>query len=105
MPRVPSAADEHDVGGRKMSEATATLGATSSRSARSERPFWKDSLAPYARPHLGRSALDVLTSVVPYLALSYVMYQLLDVSYLLTLAVGIPAAGFLLRTYILFHDC
>jgi acyl-lipid omega-6 desaturase (Delta-12 desaturase) len=88
-----------------MSEATATLGATSARSTRSERPFWKDALAPYARPHLGRSALDVLTSVVPYLALSYVMYQLLDVSYLLTLAVGVPAAGFLLRTYILFHDC
>jgi acyl-lipid omega-6 desaturase (Delta-12 desaturase) len=88
-----------------MSEATATLGATSERSTRSERPFWKEALAPYARPHLGRSALDLLTSVVPYLALSYVMYQLLDVSYLLTLAVGIPAAGFLLRTYILFHDC
>jgi omega-6 fatty acid desaturase (delta-12 desaturase) len=87
-----------------MSEATATLGATS-RSTRSERPFWKESLAPYARPHLGRSAVDILTSVVPYLALSYLMYQLLDVSYLLTLAVGIPAAGFLLRTYILFHDC
>jgi omega-6 fatty acid desaturase (delta-12 desaturase) len=33
------------------------------------------------------------------------MYRLLDVSYLLTLAVGIPASGFLLRTYIMFHDC
>ncbi len=27
-------------------------------------------LAPYARPHLGRSVLDLATSVVPYLALS-----------------------------------
>ncbi len=33
------------------------------------------------------------------------MYFSLDVSYLLTLALAIPAAGFLLRTYILFHDC
>jgi omega-6 fatty acid desaturase (delta-12 desaturase) len=87
-----------------MSEATATLG-TPTRNDRSERPFWKESLAPYAKPHLGRSLLDVLTSVVPYLALSYLMYQLLDVSYLYTLAVGVLAAGFLLRTYILFHDC
>jgi omega-6 fatty acid desaturase (delta-12 desaturase) len=87
-----------------MSEATATLGAPT-EDARSERPFWKESLAPYAKPHLGRSALDILTSVVPYLALFYVMYLLLDVSYLLTLAVGVLAAGFLLRTYILFHDC
>jgi omega-6 fatty acid desaturase (delta-12 desaturase) len=87
-----------------MSEATATLGAPTGN-ARSERPFWKESLAPYAKPHIGRSVLDLLTSVVPYLILFYVMYRLLDVSYLLTLAVGIPAAGFLLRTYIMFHDC
>ena len=71
----------------------------------SVRPFWKEELAPYAKPHVGRSVLDLLTSVVPYLILFYVMYRLLDVSYLLTLAVGIPAAGFLLRTYIMFHDC
>src|SRR3954462_12867290 len=69
------------------------------------RPFWKDALAPYARPHLGRSALDVLTSVVPNFGLCFAMYVLLDVSYWLTLVVAVPAAGFLLRTYILFHDC
>jgi omega-6 fatty acid desaturase (delta-12 desaturase) len=33
------------------------------------------------------------------------MYYALDVSVLLTLALAIPAAGFLLRTYIVFHDC
>lgn len=33
------------------------------------------------------------------------MYLALDVSYLLTLALAVPAAGFLLRTYIVFHDC
>ncbi|MEA2468062.1 MAG: hypothetical protein QOJ57_2188 [Thermoleophilaceae bacterium] len=87
-----------------MSEVTATLGAPTG-TVRSERPFWKESLAPYAKPHIGRSILDILTSVVPYLALSYLMYQLLEVNYLYTLAVGVLAAGFLLRTYILFHDC
>jgi omega-6 fatty acid desaturase (delta-12 desaturase) len=66
---------------------------------------WKETLAPYARPRLGRSVLDLATSVVPYLGLSVAMYLLLDVSYLLTLGVGVVAAGFLLRTYILFHDC
>jgi acyl-lipid omega-6 desaturase (Delta-12 desaturase) len=87
-----------------MSEAPATLDAPT-RNVRSERPYWKEALAPYARPSIPRSLLDILTSVVPYLALSWLMYQLLEVNYLLTLAVGIPAAGFLLRTYILFHDC
>jgi acyl-lipid omega-6 desaturase (Delta-12 desaturase) len=70
-----------------------------------QRPEWADALDPYARPHLGRSMLDIATSVVPYLALMVVMYQLLDVSYLLVLAVAIPASGFLLRSFILFHDC
>jgi omega-6 fatty acid desaturase (delta-12 desaturase) len=54
---------------------------------------------------MGRSLLDIATAVVPYLALSVLMYRLLDVSYLLVLLVSIPAAGFLVRTFILFHDC
>jgi omega-6 fatty acid desaturase (delta-12 desaturase) len=66
---------------------------------------WRQTLAPYTRPRVARSALDVATSAVPYLALSAGMYLLLDVSYLLALLVAVPAAGFLLRTYIVFHDC
>jgi len=72
---------------------------------RRERPFWSDALDPYAKPRLGRSLLDLATSVVPYLALSAAMYLALGVSYLLVLALAIPAAGFLVRTFILFHDC
>jgi acyl-lipid omega-6 desaturase (Delta-12 desaturase) len=68
-------------------------------------PFWRDALAPYARAHLGRSLLDLATSVVPYLALVVLMYLALDVSYLLVLALAIPAAGFQMRTFIVFHDC
>jgi acyl-lipid omega-6 desaturase (Delta-12 desaturase) len=70
-----------------------------------EPPFWRDALAPYARPHLGRSLLDLATSLVPYLALLVLMYLALDVSYLLALALAIPAAGFQVRTFIVFHDC
>ena len=66
---------------------------------------WQEALAPYARPHVGRSALDLATSVVPYLALSVGMYLLLGVSYPLALVLAVPATGFLLRTYVVFHDC
>src|SRR4051812_7890989 len=69
------------------------------------RPAWQTGLAPYAEPRLGRALLDLATSVLPYAALSVLMYRSLDVSYLLALALAIPAAGFLLRTFILFHDC
>jgi acyl-lipid omega-6 desaturase (Delta-12 desaturase) len=70
-----------------------------------EPPFWREALAPYAEPHLGRSLLGVATSLVPYLLLLVLMYLALDVSYLLVLALAIPAAGFQVRTFIAFHDC
>jgi omega-6 fatty acid desaturase (delta-12 desaturase) len=85
--------------------APATRAATAGMSHSSE-TSWSQILAPYARPHLGRSMLDLATSVVPYLGLSVLMYVALHrASYLLVLLIAIPAAGFLVRTFILFHDC
>jgi acyl-lipid omega-6 desaturase (Delta-12 desaturase) len=72
---------------------------------KAEPPFWREALAPYAEPHLGRSLLGVATSLVPYLLLLALMYLALDISYLLVLALAIPAAGFQVRTFIAFHDC
>ena len=60
---------------------------------------------PVRRPRLGRSVLEIFTSVVPYLAVSVLMYLALDVSYLLALVLVFPAAGFLVRTFVVFHDC
>ena len=62
-------------------------------------------LAAYARPRLMRSVVEILTSVVAYLAVSVLMYFALGVSYLLALALVLPAIGFLLRTFVVFHDC
>jgi acyl-lipid omega-6 desaturase (Delta-12 desaturase) len=71
----------------------------------SNRPYWVDILAPYTRPRLGRSVVDVLTSVVPYLVLSVLIYRCIHVSVFLALVLAVPAAGFLVRTFIIFHDC
>jgi omega-6 fatty acid desaturase (delta-12 desaturase) len=79
--------------------------ATATPSPVRKRPQWATDLEPYARPRLGRSLLDIATAPVPFLALSVAMYMLMDVSYWLVLALALPAAGFLLRTFILFHDC
>lgn len=65
----------------------------------------REELAAYAHPSLRRSVFDIVTSVVPYLALLVLMYLALDVSYLLTLVLTLPAAGFLVRTFVVFHDC
>jgi acyl-lipid omega-6 desaturase (Delta-12 desaturase) len=59
----------------------------------------------YAQPRLGRSVLEIGTSVVPYLALSVGMYLTLGVSLVLTVALAALAAGFLVRTFVVFHDC
>jgi len=88
-----------------MGQAAEATRAASAGVSHSSDMSWQQALAPYARPHLGRSLLDIATSVVPYLALSVVMYRLIGVSYLLVLLVSIPAAGFLVRTFIVFHDC
>jgi omega-6 fatty acid desaturase (delta-12 desaturase) len=65
----------------------------------------RHSVDQYARPDLGRSVVALATSVVPFVGLWTLMYLALGVSYFLVLALAIPTAGFLLRTYILFHDC
>src|SRR5438105_4921451 len=70
-----------------------------------ERAFWRPALLPFSEPRLGRSLIDLATSVVPYLLLSAIMYWSLGVSYALTLALAVPAGGFLVRVYIIFHDC
>jgi acyl-lipid omega-6 desaturase (Delta-12 desaturase) len=85
--------------------AAASIADPAAQQPRPAGAFWREALAPYARPRLGRSLLDVATSVLPYLALSVAMYWALGVSYLLALAIAIPASGFLVRTFILFHDC
>ncbi len=81
-----------------------TVADASKPGAASQRP-WRDALAPYAQPRLARSLLELGTSVVPYLGLSYLMYLSLGRSYLITLLIALPAAGFLVRTFIVFHDC
>ena len=68
-------------------------------------PLWREAIAPYTKPVAWRTALAIATGPVAYLALWPVMVALLDVSYWATLAVAVLAAGFLLRTFILFHDC
>src|SRR6266550_1921583 len=66
---------------------------------------WRGVLDAYAEPRLGRSLLDLGTSVVPYVALLVAMTFVLRVSVLLSLLLVLPASAFLVRTFIVFHDC
>jgi omega-6 fatty acid desaturase (delta-12 desaturase) len=66
---------------------------------------WKEALVPYARARTDRAALQVATSLLPYLLLSAAIYLTLGVSPLLTAVLVVPASGFLIRTFVVFHDC
>lgn len=69
------------------------------------RLYWRESVARHEQPSLRHSIFDVASSVAPYLALTVAMYISLEISVWIALALAIPAAGFLLRTFIVFHDC
>jgi acyl-lipid omega-6 desaturase (Delta-12 desaturase) len=66
---------------------------------------WREIVARYARPDLWRSLWQMVNTLIPYFALWYVMIFSVHISYWLTLALSIPTAGFMVRTFIIFHDC
>jgi acyl-lipid omega-6 desaturase (Delta-12 desaturase) len=66
---------------------------------------WQQVIAKYQHPSISRSTWQVINTLVPYFALWFLMVLSLKVSYWLTLLLAIPTAGFMMRTFILFHDC
>jgi omega-6 fatty acid desaturase (delta-12 desaturase) len=88
-----------------MTQAPQPTAAPPDAAVDSGQAYWRESVARHELPSLRHGLVDVATSVVPYLALTVAMYLCLDVSVWLTLALSVPAAGFLLRTFVVFHDC
>jgi len=68
-------------------------------------PGWTELVAKYQAPDVRRSIQQVCNSFLPFIALLVLMYFSIAVSYWLTLAMAIPAAGFLARIFIIQHDC
>ena len=66
---------------------------------------WHAIVARYQKPDRWVSLWQAANSIIPFLALWYLMYRSLAISYGLTLLLAIPTAGFMVRTFIIFHDC
>ena len=66
---------------------------------------WVTALAPYREPSLGRSLAELVVTVVPFVALWLLMLLSLRYSYWLCLLLAVPAAGFLVRLFMIQHDC
>jgi omega-6 fatty acid desaturase (delta-12 desaturase) len=62
-------------------------------------------LARYRDPKLAWSLTEIAVTLAPLVALWAGMWALMHVSYWLTLALALPAAGFLVRLFLIQHDC
>jgi omega-6 fatty acid desaturase (delta-12 desaturase) len=63
------------------------------------------SLAKYCRPDIRQTLWQLANSFIPFFIMWYLMLRSLEISYLLTLALAVPTAGFMARIFIIFHDC
>jgi len=66
---------------------------------------WKQIVARYQKPSIGRGVWQIVNTLVPYAALWYVMYLTMTISWWLTVPLAILAGAFLVRVFIIFHDC
>mgnify|MGYP006268481423 FL=1 len=73
----------------------------------SQKPAWYKRLREFQSSSWGRAVTQIATSVLPYLAILAVMIVgvVSEWPYWIVLASAVPAAGFLVRVFIIFHDC
>src|SRR4029453_10532418 len=66
---------------------------------------WREIVAKYQRPSIPRSTVQLINTLGPLLLTFLAMYLTMHVNYLITLGLAVVAAGFLIRTFIIMHDC
>lgn len=66
---------------------------------------WTKILAEYREPNRLRSICEILITAAPFVAIWLAMWAALEYSYWLSLLLAVPAAGFLVRLFIIQHDC
>jgi omega-6 fatty acid desaturase (delta-12 desaturase) len=62
-------------------------------------------LAPYRQPKLKRSIFELFITIIPFIGFWVAAWLSLSVSYWLTMIFSIVAGGFLVRFFLIQHDC
>ncbi|MTH55455.1 fatty acid desaturase [Bacillus mangrovi] len=65
----------------------------------------KKNMAPFEKSNVKSSARQLLNTLPPFFLLWFAAYLSLSVSFWLSLVFSIAAAGFVIRIFIIFHDC
>jgi acyl-lipid omega-6 desaturase (Delta-12 desaturase) len=66
---------------------------------------WKSIVAKYQQASVARASWQIVNTLVPYALLWYLMYLALAVSWWLVVPLAVLAGAFLVRAFIIFHDC
>ena len=72
---------------------------------RTETAAWQQIVAEYQKPSLARALWQLANTLIPYALLWYLMYLSLAVSWWLVAPLAVLAGMFLVRAFIIFHDC
>jgi acyl-lipid omega-6 desaturase (Delta-12 desaturase) len=74
-------------------------------STASDAHVWTQILSRYRAPSQARSVIELIITAGPLVLLWTLMWATLDVGYWLCLLLAIPTAGFLVRLFMIQHDC
>ncbi len=77
----------------------------SNTDAKADNTYWKEIVVKYQEPSVGRGIWQIANTLIPYAALWCLMYLSKGVSWWLTVPLALLAGCFLVRTFIIFHDC
>ena len=70
-----------------------------------KKPAWKGIVARYQQPSTRRALWQIVNTVIPYVGLWVLMYFCREISYWLVIPLAVLAGAFMVRIFIIFHDC
>src|SRR5699024_7076017 len=73
-------------------------------SKQKQRQLRKD-VTPFAKSDTASSIIQLFNTVLPFLLLWFLAYKSLSISIWLAVLLSVIAAGFVIRIFIIFHDC
>jgi omega-6 fatty acid desaturase (delta-12 desaturase) len=88
-----------------MNGMTAVATESTSADSAEAKLAWKQAIAKYQEPSLPRASWQIMNSFGPYVAAWVLMYFTTAISWWITIPIAVLASGFLVRIFIIFHDC
>jgi acyl-lipid omega-6 desaturase (Delta-12 desaturase) len=98
-PEVPSA------GGAPASGIPSSETAPAQDGAQLRASDWTRRLAPYRQPRPARSVIELAVTLVPFVAIWAVAWWMLSISTVLALVFALSNAAFVIRLFMIQHDC